>query len=118
VASPSTKHGVAVITAAISPYAEARLQARKMIGDFVEVRVHSSLEELLRRDVKGLYARALAEEIQTFTGVSDPYEAPVHPDVHVDAEHESVEESVAYISSVLEQRGYIASSALLTVSVA
>lgn len=118
VASLLTKHGVAVITAAISPYAATRLQAREMIGNFVEVHVHSSLEELTRRDVKGLYARALAGEIQNFTGVSDPYEAPLHPDVRVDTEHESVEESVAHILSALEQRGYIASSAPLTASVA
>ena len=79
VAELLTRHGVAVISAAISPFAEAREQARAMIGNFVEVHVHSSLEEVTRRDVKGLYARALRGEIAHFTGVSDPYEPPCIP---------------------------------------
>src|SRR5689334_11611221 len=74
VCSLLTKHGVAVISAAISPYAEARREARELIGDFIEVHVHCSLEEVTRRDVKGLYAKALRGEIQNFTGVRDPYE--------------------------------------------
>jgi adenylyl-sulfate kinase len=103
VASLLTRHGVAVITAAISPYAETRQQARALIGDnFVEVYVHTSLEELTRRDVKGLYAKALRGEIKNFTGVSDPYEAPEHPAVRVDTEHETVEESVDKILAYLE----------------
>jgi adenylyl-sulfate kinase len=103
VASLLTRHGVAVITAAISPYAETRRQARALIGDnFVEVHVHTSLEELTRRDVKGLYAKALRGEIKNFTGVSDPYEAPQHPAVRVDTERETVEESVDKILGYLE----------------
>jgi adenylyl-sulfate kinase len=108
VAALLTRHGVAVITAAISPYAETRRQAREMIGEgFIEVHVHSSIEELTRRDVKGLYARALRGEIQNFTGVSDPYEAPEHPEVRVDTEFETVEESVAKIFCYLEEHGYV-----------
>jgi adenylyl-sulfate kinase len=107
VASLLTRHGVAVITAAISPYAGARRQARELIGNFVEVYVRCDLDELVRRDVKGLYRRALAGEIAHFTGVSDPYEEPQRPDVVVDTARETVEESVATILSGLEERGYL-----------
>jgi adenylylsulfate kinase len=104
VASLLVKHGVTVITAAISPYAEARDGARKKIGSFVEVYVRCSIDELTRRDVKGLYAKALRGELANFTGVSDPYEAPVAPEVVVDSERETVEESVAAILAHLETR--------------
>ncbi len=107
VASLLTRHGVAVITAAISPYEEARRQAREMIGDFVEVYVHAPIEELTRRDVKGLYAKVLAGELANFTGVSDPYEAPVNPDVVVETDRETVRESADKVLAVLERRGYI-----------
>ena len=112
VASLLTRNGAAVITAAISPYAETRQQAHEQIGDdFIEVYVRCPLEELVRRDVKGLYAKALAGEVANFTGVSDPYEAPEHPAVTVDTDQESVEESVAKILHELRQRGYLADSA-------
>ena len=102
-----TKHGAAVISAAISPYAETRRQAREMIGDFIEVHVDAPLEVLIRRDVKGLYAKAIRGEIKEFTGISDPYEAPETPDVRVETDRETVDESVAKILSFLEERGYI-----------
>ena len=109
VASLLVKHGAAVITAAISPYALARAEARQRIGSdqFVEVYVRCSLNELTRRDVKGLYAKAIAGEIKHFTGVSDPYEAPENPDVVVDSELEAVEESVSKILAELERRGLV-----------
>jgi adenylyl-sulfate kinase len=107
VASLLTRHHVAVITAAISPYRETRSKAREQIGDFLEVYVSCSLDELIRRDVKGLYEKALRGELANFTGVSDPYEAPEHPDVLVDTEHETVEESVAKILVALRERGYL-----------
>jgi adenylyl-sulfate kinase len=107
VASLLTKHGAAVITAAISPYVDARAAARAKIGEFVEVYVRCSLEELARRDVKGLYARALRGEIPHFTGVNDPYEPPENPDVIVDSSMETKEESLARILAELENRGYI-----------
>jgi len=107
VASLLVKHGAAVITAAISPYAQARSQARSRIGNFLEVYVKCSIEELARRDVKGLYKRALAGEIGQFTGISDEYEPPENPDVVVDTEHEAIEESVGKIVAALEQRGYL-----------
>lgn len=107
VCSLLTRHGAAVISAAISPYAEARAQARAQIGAFVEVYVQCPIEELTRRDVKGLYEKALRGELANFTGVSDPYEAPVDPDVTVNTDTETLEESVAKILAVLESRGYI-----------
>jgi adenylylsulfate kinase len=107
VAKLLSRNGVAVITAAISPYREIRAEVRREIGDFVEVFVRCSMDELVRRDVKGLYARALRGEIPNFTGVSDPYEEPLEPEVVVDTEHESVDESVAKILTVLERRGYV-----------
>ncbi|HEY7123571.1 MAG TPA: adenylyl-sulfate kinase [Ktedonobacterales bacterium] len=108
------RHGAAVITAAISPYIATRQQAREQIVNFIEVYVRCPLEELVRRDVKGLYEKALRGEITNFTGVSDPYEPPVNPEVIVDTNLESVEESVAKILAVLEQRGYIQAASKLT----
>jgi adenylyl-sulfate kinase len=107
VCSLLTRHGVAVISAAISPYAQARQQARAQIEDFVEVYVRCPLDELIRRDVKGLYEQALRGALPNFTGVSDPYEPPVDPDVIVDTDRERVEESVAKILSFLRERNYL-----------
>jgi adenylylsulfate kinase len=78
-----------------------------MIGNFVEVYVQCPLEELVRRDVKGLYAKALRGEIGNFTGVSDPYEAPEHAEVVVQTDHESVASSVTRILAALEAKGYL-----------
>ena len=102
VASLLVKHGVTVITAAISPYREGRGRARERIGNFIEVYVRCSIEELARRDVKGLYARALRGEIEHFTGISDPYEAPENPDVVVDSSTETVDESVRKILDAID----------------
>src|ERR687883_1064002 len=92
-----SRNGVAVITAAISPYRDIRDQNRALIGDFVEVYAKCSIEELTRRDVKGLYERALRGEIQNFTGISDPYEEPSDPEVIVDTHRETVQDSVGTI---------------------
>jgi adenylylsulfate kinase len=102
-----SRNGVAVITAAISPYRDIRDQNRHLIGDFIEVYAKCSIEELTRRDVKGLYEKALRGEIQNFTGISDPYEEPVEPEVVVDTERETVEESLNKIIACLEARGYL-----------
>ena len=107
VAKLLARNGVITITAAISPYAEVRGQVRAMCRNFVEVYTECSIEELTRRDVKGLYAKALAGEIKNFTGISDPYEAPESPEVRVDSEKQSEEESAAVILGWLEQNGYI-----------
>ena len=101
------RNGGAVITAAISPYREVRAEVRAATPGFVEVYVRCSLDELVRRDVKGLYVRAIAGEIANFTGVSDPYEAPEHADVVVDTERESVEESVQSVLRTLVRLGHL-----------
>ena len=108
VAKLLTRHGVAVVVAAISPYRAVRAEVRQEIGAFVEVYVRCPLEELIRRNVKGLYARALSGEVTQFTGVLDPYEEPANPEVVVDTDRESVDESVARIMDTLERLGHLA----------
>lgn len=105
-----TRNGVASIVAAISPYREVRNEVRANIGSFVEVYVQCPLDELVRRDVKGLYEKALRGEIENFTGVSDPYEEPENAEVVVDTERESVEESVEKVLSALQRLGYLESA--------
>jgi adenylylsulfate kinase len=110
VASRLTRHGAAVIVSAISPYAEARDEARAMVeehGTFVEVFVDASVEECARRDVKGLYEKAFRGEIKEFTGVSDPYEPPGSPEICVESEHEEPAESAQRIIQLLEERNVI-----------
>jgi len=102
-----TRNGVVAISAAISPYKEVRDHNRKEIGHFIEVYVRCSIEALTRRDVKGLYKKALAGEIKNFTGVSDPYEAPEHPEILVDSEKQSEDESAQAILEYLEREGRI-----------
>jgi ATP sulfurylase/adenylyl-sulfate kinase len=106
VANLLARNGTAVVVAAISPFREAREQARSEIGRFIEVYVECSLDELVRRDTKGLYAKALKGEIANFTGVSDPYEAPTAPEVTVDTGTEAVTESVAKVLYAIHQAGY------------
>jgi adenylylsulfate kinase len=112
VARKLADHGVGVITAAISPYAETRKQVRALAEErglpFIEVFASSSLESLVARDPKGLYKKALAGEVQHFTGVSDPYEAPESPDIRVETDRETVEQSTAKIVGVLRARRLIA----------
>jgi adenylyl-sulfate kinase len=107
VAEVLTRNGVCVLASAISPYRGIRDEVRANIGNFVEVYVKCSIEELTRRDVKGLYEKALKGEIANFTGVSDPYEAPLNPDVTVDSETEDLEESVTKVLAKLEELGYL-----------
>ena len=110
VASRLTRHGAAVIAAAISPYEETRRKARGMVeefGAFVEVYVKASVGECARRDVKGLYKKAFAGEIKGFTGVDDPYESPLHPELVVDTETHDPEQSAALIVAKLEELGLI-----------
>ncbi len=96
VASRLARHGATVLVSAISPYAEARAKARAMVEEFapfVEVHVATSVEECARRDVKGLYERALNGELPEFTGVSDPYEEPESPELRIETESRTPEES-------------------------
>jgi adenylylsulfate kinase len=107
VANLLTRNGVAVIVSAISPYKEARDQVRRRIIDFVEVFVDVPLEVAAERDVKGLYKKAFAGEIDQFTGVSDPYEPPVAPDLVLKTDEETPEESARKVIDKLEFFGYL-----------
>lgn len=106
-----SRNGVGVITAAISPYREVRDEVRRLTtrdgGEFIEVYVQCPLDVLIERDVKGLYRRALAGEIKEFTGVSDPYEEPLNPEVTVNTDCESIEESASKIMAALRSRGLV-----------
>jgi adenylylsulfate kinase len=112
VAARMTRHGGAVICAAISPYEEARQKARAFVeefGPFVEVYVKASVDECARRDVKGLYAKAFAGEITGFTGVDDPYEEPTNPELVIDTEEHEPEEAARLIVTKLEELGLVPS---------
>ncbi|MEG5036894.1 adenylyl-sulfate kinase [Microcoleus sp. AT3-A2] len=102
-----SRNGVAVMTAAISPYRAIRDEIRAMEPNFVEVYITAPLEVCEGRDVKGLYAKARAGEIKGFTGIDDPYEEPLNPEIMCYTERESVEESVKKVLSKLEELGYI-----------
>jgi adenylylsulfate kinase len=102
-----TRNGVMAIAAAISPYREVRDQIRREIGRFVEVYCKCPLEVCMERDVKGNYRRALAGEIKNYTGIHDPYEEPLAPEVIVETHREGIEESVGKIIAALESGGYI-----------
>lgn len=102
-----SRNGVVAMTAAISPYRAIRDEIRAMEPNFVEVYVTAPLEVCESRDVKGLYAKARAGEIKGFTGIDDPYEEPVNPEIICYTERESVEESVKKVLTKLEQLGYI-----------
>ena len=107
VAGKLSAHGVGVLTAAISPYADTRARARAMCTNFVEVHVDAPLAVTEQRDVKGLYAKARSGQILHFTGVSDPYEAPEHPDLHLRTDAEPPAESAARVLAHLEDRGLL-----------
>jgi adenylylsulfate kinase len=107
VCSLLTRNGVICISAAISPYSQAREWARETIGNFVEVYVSCPLEVCRERDVKGLYKLVDEGKIKNFTGVDDPYEAPEYPDLVIETNKETVEESVERIFSKLAELGYL-----------
>ena len=102
-----SRNGVVAIAAAISPYRKVREELRARIRNFIEVHVDCPLEVLSCRDVKGLYKKALAGEIPQFTGISDPYEPPLAPEVAVDTSREAPEESAARILATLERLGLV-----------
>lgn len=102
-----SRNGVVTIAAAISPYQEIRDYNREIIEDFVEVYTKCDMDTLVSRDVKGLYKKALAGEIKGFTGVDDPYEAPKNPEVLVETNKETPEESAEKILKKIEELGYI-----------
>ena len=102
-----SRNGVIAITAAISPYREVRDFNRREIGDFVEVYCKCPLEVCIQRDVKGFYRKALAGEIKNYTGIDDPYEEPLNPEVVLKTDRETPEESVKKIIGKLERLGYL-----------
>src|ERR1700722_1603143 len=102
-----SRHGVISMAAAISPYRAVRDEVRARIPNFVEVYVECPIEVIAERDVKGLYKKALAGEIRNFTGVSDPYEPPVAPEVTVNSSKETPEQSVERIWATLERLGLV-----------
>lgn len=99
-----SRNGVVAVVAAISPYRAVREEVKRKIGSFVEVYVECPVEVLSERDVKGLYKQALAGSLTQFTGVSDPYEPPEHPDVWVRSDQETVETSVERVWEALKER--------------
>jgi adenylylsulfate kinase len=103
-----TRNGVIVLVSAISPYRAIRDEVRGRIGSFIEVYVNAPVEVCEQRDVKGLYAKARAGEIKGFTGIDDPYEAPLAAEVECRTDDEELEESVAKVMRALEGRGIIA----------
>ena len=110
VASRITRHGGIAAVSAISPYEDTRLAARALVeefGPFICVFVRASVDECVKRDTKGLYAKAIAGEIKEFTGISDPYEEPVSPELVLDTEGSAPAESAATVLSYLESRGLI-----------
>ena len=107
VAKLLTRNGVKVLATFVSPYRERRRKSREEIGEFMEVYVRCSVEECMRRDVKGMYMKAMAGEITGFTGVDDPYEEPQNPELVLDTDDETVEESVGRVLEKMESLGYL-----------
>jgi adenylylsulfate kinase len=107
VAQLLSRNGIIAVVAAISPYRATREEVKSRIPNFVEVFVDAPLAVLAERDVKGLYKKAMAGEVGQFTGVSDPYEPPLSPDVVVRSDSESIEESAEKVWRELERRGLI-----------
>jgi adenylyl-sulfate kinase len=110
VAKLLTRNGVAVLCSFISPYRARRQKSRQEIGEFIEVFVECPVTVCADRDVKGMYAKAFAGEIQNFTGVSDPYEDPEEPEIVCHTAEETPEESAAIIVAYLEDHGYISAA--------
>ncbi len=102
-----SRNGVVAIAAAISPYRETRDCVRRDIGDFVEVYVKCPLEVCIARDTKGLYRKAMVGEIPNFTGISDPYEEPLSPEILLHTDRESPQDSAAKVLRWLENKGYV-----------
>ncbi|MGF1480986.1 MAG: adenylyl-sulfate kinase [Cyanophyceae cyanobacterium] len=102
-----TRNGVFVLVSAISPYRAVREEVRKRVGDFVEIYVNAPLNICEDRDVKGLYKRARAGEIKSFTGIDDPYEAPENPEVECRTDLEELPVSVAKVIDKLNELGYL-----------
>ncbi|WP_315789401.1 adenylyl-sulfate kinase [Fischerella sp. JS2] len=117
VANLLSRNGVIAIVAAISPYRDAREELRQTTKNFVEVYVNAPLAICEARDIKGLYAMARVGEIKAFTGVDDPYEEPLNPDIICYTAEETIEDSLAKVIFYLEQQNYIPAKPLLEYSI-
>jgi adenylylsulfate kinase len=107
IAKKLTQKNVVVLASFVSPYRKQRRNARKEIKQFIEVYVRCPVEICMQRDVKGMYQKALEGKIKHFTGVDDPYEEPEHPELILDTDTESVEESVGKVLKKIEELGYL-----------
>ncbi len=107
VAKLLTRNGVAVLTSFISPYREIRDEARQEIGNFIEVYVKCPVEVCIERDTKGMYEKAMKGEIKEFTGISDPYEEPLNPEILLESDKETLEESTNKVIQRLNDLGYL-----------
>lgn len=107
VAKLLTRNGVAVLTSFISPYREVRAYARQEIGNFIEVYVKCPVDICMQRDVKGMYEKAIRGEIKEFTGISDPYEEPLDPEILLETDKENLEKSANKVIKRLNDLGYI-----------
>jgi len=107
VAKILTRNGVAVLATFVSPYIEMRNKTRKEIGNFVEIYVKCPLELCMKRDVKGMYKKALEGKIKNFTGVDDPYEEPEHPELILCTDKETIDESIQKTINRLIELGYV-----------
>jgi adenylyl-sulfate kinase len=107
VAKIITRCGAVALACAISPYKSIRQEARQEIQDFIEVFVDCELEQCIKRDLKGLYKKALSGEIKNFTGISDPYEKPDNPEITVNTSSETIEQSLKIIVNALVKLGHL-----------
>jgi len=102
-----TRNGVFVLTSFISPYRDIRAESRAEIGSFLEVYTKCALDVCIQRDIKGMYKKAIAGQIKEFTGISDPYEEPENPEILLETDKETIEESSRKVLRALKERGYL-----------
>jgi adenylylsulfate kinase len=107
VAKLLTRNGVGVLATFVSPYRERRAKTREEIGDFIEIYTRCPLEVCIERDPKGMYKKALAGDIENFTGIDDPYEEPENPELVLDTDKETIDESVEKVLNKLVELGYL-----------
>jgi adenylylsulfate kinase len=105
-----TRNGVMVLATFVSPYRERRKKTREEIGDFIEVYTRCPIEVCIERDVKGMFKKALSGEIINFTGIDDPYEEPENPELILDTDKESIDESIQKVLLKLKELGYVSCS--------
>lgn len=107
VAKLLTRNDVTVLATFVSPYRKRRKKSRDEIGEFIEIYTRCPVKVCIERDIKGMYKKALAGEINNFTGVDDPYEEPLQPELVLDTDKESIKESAQKVINKLTELGYI-----------